>query len=687
MRQLRLLFVLLFCTVIVRAQTPFKKEFWLNESNIPVRVNDLLYCSTGYLWLATDNGLYRFNGHSFTYFVDSLKLPVTAVSEGNGIVYVGYKNGRIGIVDHNAIVPLNIKNKWPRSTITSIKIKAGLLYITTEDEGVFVVVNNSGLQMTTKDGLTDNFIYDALVADDELMLGTDRGVNHIRVVNGKPVVEVFTTANGLPDNIAKVIRGVPNSRLAWVGTQQGGLALYDDDGEAFRNFKMSSEWAWGQVNDILPISGSECWVATEEGYLLHVERKDDSLNIEPYTYEGIKLLKITKDKTGNIWCATNRGLMVNSALYTASLNLPAPYNLRDVTAITYDKDNNLWFTQNDRLYKMSPGSGVPQFMVKTAASITCLFADSARNLWIGTFGKGLFRYTNERLTPVTNIKELVDGHILSVAGIKDHIWVASLNGVEEAVLDRSVRSILQLVKHHNKLSGTGSDYVYQLYPDSKGRMWLATDGGGVCMIDGGVYRHWGADAGFKSQVVYCITEDTRGAIWAGTLENGLFRYDGKNWQQFSRRVGLQNANIYALKGTATGEVVVVNEEAIDEWYPGSRLFRHFNRRLGMDIDSTLTIPNCIASDTAGNVYVPFEHGFIIFRNQYDRYDISPTVHINSISLFSKPLATIRTASKIVIQRSLHMKNVFARWQLRERYYFVVRICPVAIVVLQFVPVV
>ena len=641
MRQLRLLFVLLFCTVVVTAQTPFKKEFWLNESNIPVRVNDLLYCSTGYLWLATDVGLYRFNGRSFTFFADSLKLPVTAVSEGNGVVYVGYKNGGIGIVSHNAVVPLNIENQHPTSTITSIKIKAGLLYITTEDEGVFVVVNKSGLQMTTKDGLTDNFIYDALIADDELVLGTDRGVNHIRMVNGKAIVEVFTTANGLPDNIVKVIKGVPGTKLAWVGTQQGGLALYDDNGETFRQFKMSSEWAWGQINDILPISGYECWVATEEGYLLHIERKEDLLDIEPVTYEGIKLLKITRDKTGNIWCATNRGLMVNSALYTTSLKLPASYQLRDVTAITCDKDNNLWFTQNDQLYKMPLGSTVPQFMEKTAASITCLFADSARNLWVGTFGKGLFRYSHNKLTPITNIKEIIDGHILSVAAIRDHIWIASLNGVEEAVLDSSAGNILQLFKHHNKLSGTGSDYVYQLYPDRKGRMWLATDGGGVCMIDNGGYRHWGAEAGFKSHVVYCITEDTKGAIWAGTLENGLFRYDGKGWQQFGRRVGLQNVNIYALRGTATGEVVVVNEEAIDEWYPGSHLFRHFNRRLGMDIDSTLTIPNCIASDTSGNVYVPFEHGFIVFKNQYGRYDISPSVHINSISLFSKPLITNR----------------------------------------------
>ncbi len=57
------------------------------------------------------------------------------------------------------------------------------------------------------------------------------------------------------------------------------------------------------------------------------------------------------------------------------------------------------------------------------------------------------------------------------------------------------------IRHHGKHTGIGSDYVYQLFPDREGRMWMATDGAGICMWDGTRYHHWDSAAGFGSRVV------------------------------------------------------------------------------------------------------------------------------------------------------------------------------------------
>lgn len=636
-----IIFCLLFVAPGVEAQVPFAKEFWLNENSVPVKVNDLLYAGSDFMWLATDNGLYRFNGRTFTLIGDTTREAATSVAEVDGNVYVGYRSGNISIVRNEQLYQLNISLHRPSSAITSIHGNEFLLFLTTEDEGLFIVVNGVGLQLTTENGLTDNFIYDAMLNGDQLMVATDRGINRVYWNGQGPVVKVLTTLQGLPDNIIRVIRPVHQTKTAWIGTQEGGVVLYDGRNGILRNFRIAHPWAWGQVNDIFPVSEKEIWAATEEGYLLHVNVAGDSMDVQPFTYDGVKMNRLVIDKTGNIWCATNKGLLMNTALYAHNFELPSGFQLKDLTTMTFDKHNRLWFTQNDALFCLSPANhGQPEFVVRTDAAITCLYADQEDNIWIGTFGEGLFVYKQQQLIAVNNIASLAEGHILSIAAVADRLWIASLNGVEEASIVDGNKGILNILKRHNKVSGTGSDYVYQLYPDSRGNMWMATDGGGICMYDGKEYHRWDNSSGFTSQVVYSVAEDAYGAIWAGTLEKGLFRFSNGSWQQFTKTDGLQDMNVYALKGTASGEVIVVNDDGIDEWYPVSKQFRHFNRRLGVSIDSTITIPNCLAADKARNVWVPFEHGFIIFKN-LDNYDVTPEVHINTISLFFKQLQTER----------------------------------------------
>ena len=619
------------------AQTPFSKEYWLNESNMPVKVNALVYENEGFMWLGTEQGLYKFNGRTFMRVVDSMRQPVTAVEVSGHSIYVGFKNGVVGVYEDGRVVAVKITGERPSSAITSLHIKGPLLWITTQDEGVFVVVNGVGFQYSAEDGLTDNFVYDAVIESNKVMLTTDRGINHLQWDGEKPVVKVFTTSHGLPDNIVRVLQPIAGTRTSWLGTQQGGVAIYDDDSQTFQTFRMSNQWAWGQVNDILPITGTTAWVATEEGYLLYIRRFNDSLDVMPYSYEGTKLKKLILDKTGNIWCATNKGLLMNTARYAVDIRIAGTFSLSNVTAMICDRKGNLWYTQNKDLYRLIPPAK-PEKVLTAEAAITCLYADEEDNLWFGTFGKGLFYFDGHATRVVHNIPELVNGHILSIASARGKLWIASLNGVEETVVEKPFVGALRWVRHHNKLSGTGSDYIYQLYTDSEERIWMATDGGGVCMFENGKYHRWDTSSGLTSQVVYSISEDAGGSMWTGTLEKGIFRYQENRWKQITARDGLQGLNITAVRGNGSGHVVVVNDEGIDQWYPGSKQFRHYNRRLGIGIDSTSNVLNCIANDLEGNVYVPFEHGFIKFLNQDEHYSINPTVEINTVSLFFKPLA-------------------------------------------------
>jgi ligand-binding sensor domain-containing protein len=77
-------------------------------------------------------------------------------------------------------------------------------------------------------------------------------------------------------------------------------------------------------------------------------------------------------------------------------------------------------------------------------------------------------------------------------------------------------------------SGIGNKYVYDIFCDSKKRVWFATDGDGISILDGNKFYHLKNMQGYTGNVVYKIIEDKYGNIWYATYDKGVIKYDGKN---------------------------------------------------------------------------------------------------------------------------------------------------------------
>ncbi|MCD6064260.1 MAG: hypothetical protein K0R82_2171 [Flavipsychrobacter sp.] len=636
-----LLTFFLLLTTIVSAQIPFMQEASLNELNTPVKVNAMVTDSTGYHWLATDAGLYRFNGRSFTLMHDSIGKPATAVAVMKDEVYVGYNDGTIGKADkNNTVVRVRLRNTAPSSSITFMYSFGNILWICTEGEGILAVINHIGVRFTSSSGLSDNFIYTlALLPGNKLLAGTDKGINELSVDKGKLRVRNYTMTQGLPDNIVRVIQPIPGSPLYWCGMQQAGLALFDSRTSKIIQPQMTEPWKWGQVNCVLPIDEQRSWVATEEGYLLECRLDNNNhLSIASFEVPGKRIKALVISRSGVIRAATNTGVTVISAEYMRYVAVPPPYRIGDIAAMTCDRHNTLWFALGRKLYSMAIDSGLhtPRVAGELPANITCLYADNVNRVWIGTFGNGMWYHDiNGGLIAVAGIPPLENESVLDITGTSDRLWVAGLNGVQEVFYPGTYTKKMDLLSQHNKNSGIGSDYIYQLYTDRKDRVWMATDGAGVCMYNQGQYTKWDSASGMTSKVVYSVTEDAFGNIWAAALADGLYRFDGEKWHSM-RGIGVQDANISTIASNASGQVVVVNAKGFDVWYPQSDLFRNYPHKI-FGIDSTSSVLKLSARDTNGNVYIPFEDGFVVFKNVDQRYNIRPAVTISSASVFFKPV--------------------------------------------------
>jgi ligand-binding sensor domain-containing protein len=629
---------------------PFIRDLWLNEQNASVNVQSILQSKTGYIWLATDEGLVRYNGSNFTKMPGAENIAVTALAEIGDNIFIGDNNGRLGWLKGSFKTQVQLMRLSDTSRIRAIasNIKGDTLWLGTESGIRLVCKGKEVTHLNKASGLSDEFIYDICPIDNNRFLAaTDNGINDIEWVNGRAKVTALSTFNGLPDNIVGVIKPIPDSKYYWLGMQEGGIALYNSTSKTIQNFEAASVWEYGQVNTILPVSTNKAWIATKEGYLLEATIGNNfSIQIRVYKYPGHQFRSLLCDKAGNLWSATKNGLSMITANYLDHQPLSPPYSLKKVTALGWEKDNSIWLAQDSTLFtaKLNDSTSRLQPAFRANAIITCLYRDKNNRLWMGTMGKGLWYKNNGgKFVQQQSIPSLEKGNILSITGTANKLWVATLTGVDEiAITSSDAVPVLDVIQHHNKQSGIGSDYVYYLFSDQADRLWMATDGAGVCMYDGKRYSHWVNPQNDQTKVAYSIAQDASDNMWIGTYFKGLYHIkNGSN--KFEKQDGITDANLSTLTTNATGQVLTVYDRCMDEWYPRSKQFRHFNYRMELGIDSTSEVLNCFTRDDSGNVYLPYEHGLLLFKNQDHQYDIRPMVDIISITTLSQKIPDANNA--------------------------------------------
>lgn len=622
------------------AQQPFLRDVWLGESRVPVKVNVLALDPRGYIMAGTDKGLFRYNGALSKEVPSRIPGAVTALALIDGELWLGYKNGQLGKLVRDSVQPLPFKNYTNTTTVNAIKKAADATVFVATESGLVAVHKGAATTYTTRQGLSDNFVYNlAILPDGRILAGTDMGINDIRFRNGKPEIQVISMAEGLPDNIVRVIRNWPGSDRYWIGTQQRGGALYDMKARRNIAIKPNMPWFFGQVNDVLTLGAGKSLAATDEGYIVEADvHADDSLIARNFYFANRTFNALLRDTSGNIWCGTNTGLGMLSYEYIAGLPLDKPYSLSQVTAICCDRDNMLWIALKNKLYRIDLAGGNSALVPAGAFNdpVSSLYCDASNRLWLGSAGSGVW-YKEPGQARFVKVPVTITGedNILSITGTRSAIWIAGLNGVRELCYPDALGGIA--VRHlHNKNTGIGSDYIYQLYADSKDRVWMATDGAGVCMYDGGHYYTW---ENFKvpgDDVVYSITEDAYGNIWAGTLKKNIYQYSRGLWTNRKQAGSAEsNAGLSALQTNATGQVLALFQNRLDLWFPNSNAFRYFSTFSDMDIDSTSDVLNCTTRDRDGNIYLPYEHGILVVKNQASRFSIRPGVSILRVTSNSK----------------------------------------------------
>lgn len=640
--------VLLFfaAPLTLSAQWPGYKAFLLSEDNRSIKINTVFKTSKGYIYTGTTNGLYKFDGDRFTkiYFDNKdYNDTVSAIFQDNTQkIWVGFESGRIAHVLNNKLVYFNPEEGTPQKKITNfLQDKQNNIWFATAGEGLYYIRNEKIYLLNEAEGMSDlNVSTIALTKSNDVLAGTDQGINICSITANKKTITVIGPGQGLPDYIVTSI--VPAGKdMFWVGMQDNGFCLYNHLTKEVITTSAMKAWSHGQINSMI-VDDNTLWIATQSHGLLKYDTRKDKITTVKETAEFLSIRNLLKDNQGNIWLTSpGRGLIRTPGEALKLFPLTNSPIFEHIHTILSDRKGNIWVNDEDNRivkYSLKDGSYQPHKIILKGLTektdITSQYLDENGNIWIGTMGKGIYILNpkTEEYRVFTENEIFKNASILSINGRHNSIFASSLQGAMIVTVSEENKDIAEPYKFKNyDNSSTGTNYVYNIFQDSKDRIWFATDGRGLTMLDNNNFTYYNDTKKINDDHIYSITEDKRGNIWFSTASAGLYKFNGKTFRNYVEKDGLSDLTVSALKTDSAGNIIIIHQKGLDILDPATGSITYVNSSQGIGIINAEDL-GAITLDTAGNVMVSTKNGILAYHHPKNSLQ-KPTTIIESVQLF------------------------------------------------------
>jgi ligand-binding sensor domain-containing protein len=612
-------------------------DVWQMREGLPQNsVLAVLQTRDGYLWLATHEGLVRFDGLTFKVY-DTSNSPL------------------------------------PRTFVESLHESAdGALWLGTYDGGVTRLHRGQFRTYTTRDGMSANSATEiAEEPDGTLWFATaDSGLN--RFHGGR--FEAVRKAQGLPDDRVQALLRARDGSL-WIGTE-AGLARYRDG--RFRTFGTAEGLPSGSVTALAEDGAGALWVGTTKG-LARLQGEQISIPPANSALPSVTVNALLEDGTGSLWIGTNRGIARLREGRLEALTSHEGLSQDLVRALATDREGSLWIGTDGGGLNRLHEAGVATLSSRDPQwpdSTNTLLDDGAGGLWIGGYGGQLARLRNGVITMVPTHGALGTGPVRALARDADFLWIGTDEGVftydgvhftprsgSDGLARGAVRAILcgrtgtlwvgtdgegvarregTRFVHYREEDGLAGNRVRLLHEDRQGRIWVGTYGGLSLFHDGG-FTNYGPSEG-QRLLARSLHEDKDGTLWLGTFGQGLFRFRDGRLSGVNRRQGLLSDTVYAVTEDAaqnlwlsgnTGIFQVAKQDLVDVME--GRLGRVRGRSFG--VADGMKSAECNGGNPAvtrmpdGSLYFPTVAGIArVDPARIPRNQVPPLVVIESVAV-------------------------------------------------------
>lgn len=619
------------------------------------------------MWLATTNGLSRFDGTNFTvYRHDSGKantLPGNEVlslfEDRSGRIWIGTSGGGLSYYDRVNDRIIAYRGDGPFPEIAHISPRAiaqdydGSIWIATYG-GVWKIDFETGhvskLAIQNTDRIRDNYFVALSLYEDSkhrMWIGTNNGLYQYN--RRKASFVKFTNnpadAASLSNNVIKAITEDKNGNL-WIGTL-GGLNELLPDGrfKVYRhrtgnNNTISSDALFALSFD----KDNKLWIGTEDGVNIFDTRsalfqvlQPDPRNVFSLKSKSIRSIYI--DKGGIYWVGTYGG---GAAKYDENLplfnlkqsNVFDPFGLKSPAVTSFaEYKKNLVFIGTDgsgiELFNRNTGLLTPFHIIsklhamQSGLVILALYLDHAGMLWVGTYHDGLFRVDPrtskyEQFTAGGTSDGLSYNDITTITQDGDgKLWIGTLgNGIDIYDLQKHTFQHLntKTVSTEYHRAFPLNDFVTCIVKSPQGEMWVGSSGTGVAVFNPvtKTARLYNKDnSTLPDDLVEHLCFDRYGVPWLSTASGICFINEKQNKIiSYTEKDGLANGLVRSIVEDNTGLLWISTDRGISTFDRYTEKFRNFTGENGVQQGSFCAKAGLITSD--GYIYFGGRDGFNYF---------------------------------------------------------------------------
>ncbi len=488
-------------------------------------VNSILQDNQGQVWFATSDGLNRFNGTSFQVFrhtpSDGSSIAGNYIKsifkDRQGTLWISSRNGLSEFVENQQ----NFKRYQP-PTEKGDQWRDISDIAQASNGDLWLSLNGSGF--AAFDTRTHQF--------------TNYNQKNLKGLSTNSILSVFEDSRG----------------LLWLGSRDTGIEAFRIDAQR-RLTKVSlddTNVPDTRIHRIFEDHNHDIWLATAKGLILYKRKESRFYPLHlPESAGSDIFLSLAETRQHQLLVGVQEGglyrIDLSRPLHPESLKLElvkaadnTPVTQRSVQSLFIDADQNVWIgTYGEGVYLM--GHEAEKFTLhsqragKTKGLIRFygMCQDQAGNLWLGTDGDGIYKSRPngeliKHYAPSDRPGSLKDGAVITAYRDRQQtLWFGTYSkGLFR--YNPQTDSFQQFAHQAGDPSSLSKNDVRVIYQDRKQRLWIGTNGGGLSQLDQktGKFQHYlPSNSTINSNDVRAIVEDEKGNLWIGTYGGSLNYFD------------------------------------------------------------------------------------------------------------------------------------------------------------------
>ena len=561
----------------------------------------------------------------------------------------------IEITGFSQIYPIenfSIKDGLPQSNVWSIfQDDQGFMWFGTE-AGICRYNGKKFQTFDTASGIANNYIKN-IIQDTKGNIWFSTFGGGVTCYDWKHF-HSFTTKEGLTLNeVNSIIEDKRHPGIFWIGTAGGGLCKFNGE-KVIQKFDTKQGLPDITLTCMIQTEDGNFWIGTDHGGVCKFDGKSKFIIYNDKNgLPDNRIKSIIEDKNKNIWIGTKGGLVKynnkNFKVFTTDEGLPH----NSIQSLSLSKNNDIYIGTNNGI-SISDGETFKNITTKnglTADYIISIYHDRQGVMWLGTFGKGVDKYTGKRFQIFSSQDGLSYNVVHSICqDRKGNMWFGTENGI--SCFDGKD------FKNYNVADGLGSPIVMTSYVDRQGNVWFGTFSGkgGAIRWNGKKFDNYSDEQGLYNNVwsiyqdkddnmwfgtyshgvykwdeknftrytskdnlagdnVTTIFQDKQGSMWFGTYGNGLSKYDGKKFTNYNSKNGLSNDNVWAFLQDKDDNIWIATDGGINIF--NGKKFQTLSEKDGLH-SNTIWI---MLADNDGNIWIGHEKGVekIDFKTRKSKY--------------------------------------------------------------------